>query len=240
MHKSENFIRNEHSQLCQQLGISGKSVKNELVQKLQGLPEILEKITASIPVLDKSINLYLEFTGQQEYLPIVRHVSKNGNTTVFEYLYNEKPLSIELPKIQYNIVDNEAEDNQVCIFTYIFYILKLYIFVLFYDSLFLKLQIDFTIDTENNEINFDDLELVTGEINFDIDDGTLNDDVILEVDNLQESGIVVESEGQAGGVAKGDEAYTILDSSYYRENLIDELYEVELKKKVKYLILHIL
>lgn len=113
MHKSENIIRNEHLQLCQQLGISGKSVKAELVQKLQELPEILAKITTLIPVLDKSINLYLEFTGQQEYLPVVRHVSKNGITTVFEYLYSEKPLSIELPKIQYHIDDNAAEDSKV-------------------------------------------------------------------------------------------------------------------------------
>lgn len=55
--------------------------------------------------------------------------------------------------------------------------------------------------------------------------------MILEVDNLQESGIVVEIEGQAGSIAKGDEAYSILDSPYYRESLIDELYEVEINTK---------
>lgn len=79
----------------------------------------------------------------------------------------------------------------------------------------------------NNEINFnEDVNLETGEINFDIEDGSLNDNILLEIDNLQESGIVVESEGEVSSVAKDDEAYTILDS-IYRENLIDDLYEVQ-------------
>lgn len=45
--------------------------------------------------------------------------------------------------------------------------------------------------------------------------------------SLEESGIVVESDGMSGGVAKGEEAFKILDSPQYRENFLDELFEVE-------------
>lgn len=113
MLKSESIIRNEHLVLCQQLGIPGKNIKVELLEKLQELPEINKKITNSIPLLEKAINLYIEFTGQQDYLPVVKHVLKNGNSTVFQYLYNEKPLSIEVPIVHYNLEDNNTNENCV-------------------------------------------------------------------------------------------------------------------------------
>lgn len=74
------------------------------------------------------------------------------------------------------------------------------------------------------------MQLETGEINFDIDENSLYDEMILDVDNLQESGILVESEGQTGNIARGEEAYTILDSQNYRDILLDELFEVITKK----------
>jgi hypothetical protein len=43
---------------------------------------------------------------------------------------------------------------------------------------------------------------------------------------LEESGIVVEDSGISGGVAKNEEAYSILDSPVHREQFLDEIYEV--------------
>ena len=44
--------------------------------------------------------------------------------------------------------------------------------------------------------------------------------------SLEESGIVVESSGTEGGVAKGMEAFTLLDNPNTRNTFIDELNEV--------------
>lgn len=113
LRKSENIITNERLQLCQQLGIEGKSIKKELVQKLKELPEIHDKVSRLFPSLENAISLYLTFLGKSDhhYLPVLRHVSKHGNTTVYQYLYNEKPIAIELPTIKYNIDDDMINDN---------------------------------------------------------------------------------------------------------------------------------
>lgn len=44
--------------------------------------------------------------------------------------------------------------------------------------------------------------------------------------SLEDSGIKVEGGGLAGGVAKNDQALTILDAPSYREQFLDELFEV--------------
>lgn len=43
---------------------------------------------------------------------------------------------------------------------------------------------------------------------------------------MKDSGITVESSGMEGGVAKNNEALTVLDSPNYREQFLDELFEV--------------
>lgn len=90
------------------------------------------------------------------------------------------------------------------------------------------MQIDFgegEIDF-GNDIDFG--ENVTldegGDIDWGEDPGAGN-----EIDfniSLEDSGIKVEGSGLAGGVAKSDQALTILDSPSYREQFLDELLEV--------------
>lgn len=73
--------------------------------------------------------------------------------------------------------------------------------------------------------------LPVGEINWG-DDMEATDPVEIDF-NIETSGIVVESDGMTGGVAKQDEAYSILDSPAYRDNLLDELYELEAFLKLR-------
>lgn len=51
--------------------------------------------------------------------------------------------------------------------------------------------------------------------------------------NLEESGIVVEQSGQDGGIAREEEALTILDNPKYREQIINELSELEAFLKMR-------
>lgn len=86
------------------------------------------------------------------------------------------------------------------------------------------------IDFGEGEINFGD-DLDFGDIGVEnADDGAEIDwgeqeNSIQEID-VDDSGITVESSGIAGGVAKDENAFTVLDSPSYREQFLDELFEV--------------
>lgn len=79
--------------------------------------------------------------------------------------------------------------------------------------------IDFGNDIDFSAVNTDNITLEQGDIHWG--EGGM-DDLKAEI-SLADSGITSES---ANGVAKGSEAYTILDSPSHREQFIDELYEV--------------
>lgn len=204
--KSENILKSEHLLLCQQLGIKGDKIRRELVQRLDELPKIYQRIASEIPSLNKAISLYSEFSGNENSLELLRHVASNGNTTVYQFLYSEEPLSIEEPEFKINLdLDEKVE--------------------LAGNEIDFGAEIDFGGDEPNLEVG-------------DIDWG----EPIAEADNsdpidfnisLEESGIVVESGGQSGGIAKGDEAYTILDSPSYRDQFINDLMEIEAFLKMR-------
>lgn len=82
----------------------------------------------------------------------------------------------------------------------------------------------------NGEIDFgEEIDLDTAESNIDWGDESQEQPVAEEIDydiSLEESGIVVEAVGHEGGVATGNEAYTILDYPATRVEFINELFEV--------------
>lgn len=200
--KSENTIRNEYQALCDQFGIKGDNIKQELIKGLERLPVSYDKIAKSVPSLLKAANLYSSFSNNKDVLPIVRHIAASGNTTVYQYVYGEAPLSVEEPAL--NISKDEEEVVPVA-------------------------DIDF------GDIDEADVNLEVG----DIDWGNVEAEPQMEPieidfgDSLEESGIVVESAGCSGGVAKGNEAYTLLDSPKHREQFIDEVYELEAFLKLR-------
>lgn len=98
------------------------------------------------------------------------------------------------------------------------------------------LQIDFGDDGEGGidfgeDIDFGDLNaaeagvtLQTGDIDWGCDEPNA-DEIDFDI-SLKDSGITVESSGMEGGVARNNEALTLLDSPTYREQFLDELFEV--------------
>lgn len=204
--KSENILKSEHLLLCQQLGIKGDKIRRELVQRLDELPKIYQRIASEIPSLNKAISLYSEFSGNENSLELLRHVASNGNTTVYQFLYSEEPLSIEEPEFKINLdLDEKVE--------------------LAGNEIDFGAEIDFGGDEPNLEVG----DIDWGEPIADAD----NSDPIDFNISLEESGIVVESGGQSGGIAKGDEAYTILDSPSYRDQFINDLMEIEAFLKMR-------
>ncbi|CAK1543840.1 unnamed protein product [Leptosia nina] len=213
--KSENTAKNEFLHLCKQLGIKGDKIKQELVERLQELPEIYDKIGHSLKPLRPSIELYSAFTkyilGEDapEVLPLLQYVVHHGNTTVYQWMYGEAPLSVEPDPIHIDIGDVQQGGGD---------------------------QIDFGDDTidfgESDapaEIDFGDGD-TGGEIDWGNLDAAPGDvDLSVEVSNisLEESGIIVEDHGVGGGVARGKEALSLLDNPTTRNQLIDQLVELE-------------
>lgn len=217
--RSESVVLGEYHSLCKQLGIPGENVRQELVTKVGELPKMLNEIGGTVAALKKAIELYSAFLGNEGCLPVLRHVASAGNTTVYEFLYSESPLSVEEPPVKFELGEQEAVTGG---------------------------EIDFG-DHGGAQIDFGDggidFGAVEGEVNLevgDIDWGAPEEGEaaanVNEIDfniSLEESGIVVEGDGNAGGVAKGEEAYSILDSPVYREKFINELLELEAFLKMR-------
>lgn len=221
--KPEAQLLSEHTSLLQQLGVKGDNLREEFTQVLSGLPEVYAKSIKNIGTLEEALNLYATTSGQtkQQCLPITRHLIEFGNTTVYQYIHKEAPLSVEEPQIKLNLSEEHESKNN--------------------DN-----EIDFGDDNggasstiSGEMIDFGELNLESGEgIDFgdageggDIDWGiesTPAEAVEINFDiPVEEYGIVVEGAGMDGGVARGDQAYTLLDSPNYRERFTDELYELE-------------
>lgn len=126
MRKTEEFLYAEKNIICQQIGIKGVNLKEEFTARIKELPKLYEEIAKKIPNIRKAIDYYIEFSGNSEYLPILRHIIEFGNTTVYQYVYNEAPLSIEEPPVNIqltigNAVENDSEE--VSYFFFYFYLL---------------------------------------------------------------------------------------------------------------------
>lgn len=223
--KTESVALKEFNSACEQLGIAGKKIKHELVELLEQLPSLYKGTAEKVKIVKPVIELYSEFnnflSGKNntvEVLTILKYLVENGNTTTYEYTYGEKPITIEEPSP--SIVDEINNDSDK---------------IDFGDN---GAEIDFQINTENGSIDFGD---ITVSENQDIDWGGSSNpeedfEIVTHEDleiNLEESGIVVEKSGIDGGVAKGDEALTILDNPKTREQIINNLVELSAFLKMR-------
>lgn len=224
LNKPEGQLLAEHSALLQQLGVKGENLREEFIQVLSHLPKLYGKSIKNIGALEDALDLYGTTTGQnkQQCLPITRHLIEFGNTTVYQYIHKEAPLSVEEPAIKLNLSEEHSakasEDNEID----------------FGDdnggasSTISGEMIDFgELNIEaTGGIDFSDAG--SGDIDWGIESSPAEAGVEINFDiPIEEYGIVVEGAGMDGGVAKGDQAYTILDSPNYRERFTDELYELE-------------
>lgn len=217
--KGEASSKAEFVALCKQLGIKGDKIKRELVERIQELPEIYDKIGKSLKPLLPAIELYSAFTkymlGEKatEVLPLLQFVVERGNTTVYEWRYGEPPLKIEPDPVNIEFDDEEQQGSGD--------------------------QIDFGDPGEidfgslsTDAIDFGDGDHAGGEIDWGGVDADVNvDPVDLSADlgaiSLSESGIVVESDGVSGGAARGADALSVLDAPSTRAQFLQQLLELE-------------
>uniref|UniRef100_A0A034WEC0 CDK5RAP3-like protein n=1 Tax=Bactrocera dorsalis TaxID=27457 RepID=A0A034WEC0_BACDO len=219
--KPESQLLAEHASLLQQLGVKGENLRQEFLQVLSKLPDMYANSIGDIGKLEEAINLFSEGSNKQ-ILPILRHLIEFGNTTVYQYVHKEEPLTIEEPPIKLNLNDDtltsSADDN----------------------------EIDFGGDDNGGTSSTISAEIIDfGELNLDSNNSAIDSDgnggdidwgiesgpseaVEINFDiPIEEYGIVIEGTGMDGGIAKGEQAYSILDSPTYRDRFLDEIYELD-------------
>jgi len=213
-------LQQEYRKECAQLGIVGDKLKKEIIDLAKNLPVTYEEIAEKAKHLQGACDLYKEFlrdTLEKETVDkVIENLTflvQNGNATTYQWKYGEMPITVEEPRIEFGEEGDEddqgtehgADSNEID----------------FGDG---GDQIDFG-DIGDGEIDFgDDVE---GEIDWgNIDNGEEVIDFGV-IDDVDTSAIVVEEGGIEGGVARDDEALSILDNRRTRALLLDELMELE-------------
>lgn len=97
---SEAVLNAQRTAFCQKLGIKGENLRDEFLEKLKDLPKLYENIESTAKKLNQAVEIYGKALKNTECLPVMRHIIQNGNTTVYEYIHHEAPLSIEEPPVQ--------------------------------------------------------------------------------------------------------------------------------------------
>ncbi|NWR81035.1 CK5P3 protein, partial [Centropus unirufus] len=91
---------------CKQYGIAGDNVRQELLALVKDLPSLLCEVAAGASALSEAIELYqacVEFiceSSAELVVPLLRHVGRRGNTTVYEWRTGLQPLRVERPKAE--------------------------------------------------------------------------------------------------------------------------------------------
>lgn len=97
---SEAVLNAQRTALCQKIGIEGKNLRDEFIERLKELPKFYSEIVKAIQKIGSALQLYAETSRNPDCLPIVRLVAAKGNVTVYEYAHGEAPLSVEEAAIQ--------------------------------------------------------------------------------------------------------------------------------------------
>merc|ERR1712080_540702 len=106
--RNEKSLKEQYKASCAQMGILGNNIKQEMVELLKDLPDIFDKVAKSTKHLQDASDFYKEFVAfmldkslDKKFFPC--YVIKNGDTTTYEWVHGEKPLSIEEPKLEIKI-----------------------------------------------------------------------------------------------------------------------------------------
>ena len=194
--------------------MEGEKIKQEVLALARGLPTTYQQISAIAITLKDAVSEYQGFIQAQleeENVKVVENLSfliQHGNTTTYQWKYGEKPIAVEEPEL--DLDEKEIDECGTA-------------------EIDFGDDIDFgdgdAIDFGDNNDAADEIDFGEAEIDFgageDIDYGAG-----LDMDSIDTSNIVVEEGGLAGGVARNDEALSILDNRRTRTIIVDELEEL--------------
>uniref|UniRef100_H3CXL1 CDK5 regulatory subunit associated protein 3 n=1 Tax=Tetraodon nigroviridis TaxID=99883 RepID=H3CXL1_TETNG len=109
-------MRERYYAACRQYGIRGDSVTRELQALVKDLPVVLEGVGKDSAKLEKQIQLYSAFTDfvcgwSEAVLPMLTFVQKRGNTTFYEWRTGKTPTVVERPVVEAAPAGGITEDT---------------------------------------------------------------------------------------------------------------------------------
>ncbi|XP_067869736.1 CDK5 regulatory subunit-associated protein 3 isoform X2 [Heterodontus francisci] len=195
---------------CKQFGITGNDVRQELLSLCSDLPTGLDGIAEGTRNLTDALELYEACVAfvcgsvSEPIAPLLKHVQLKGNTTVYEWRTGRTPLTIERPVSTENVETQPMEPADT---------------IDWGDDGMAETdqsaEIDWGITLEES------VEVNGQEPGADVIDWGESTSAAVEID-MVESG----AEGD-DGVAKGNDALTILENTETRNQFINELMELQ-------------
>ncbi|XP_060795882.1 CDK5 regulatory subunit-associated protein 3 [Neoarius graeffei] len=202
-------MRERYYAACKQYGITGENVARELQALVKDLPTVLEETGRQAACLEETIKLYTAFTKfvcdwSEPVLPMLSFIQQKGNTTMYEWKTGNVPAIIERPVVEEAPPDTVTEET----------------------------------------IDWGDLCSGAEEVNFGttVEEGV--DWGIVPESGKEETGdgaidwgetetapveieVVAAGTDCPEGVARGEDALSLLENSQTRSQFIDELMELE-------------
>ncbi|XP_051274229.1 CDK5 regulatory subunit-associated protein 3 [Dicentrarchus labrax] len=109
-------LRERYYAACKKYGITGENVARELQALVKDLPAVLEEVGKDAAKLEEQIQLYTAFTNfvcewSEPVLPMLTFVQKRGNATFYEWRTGKVPTVIERPFVEDAPPDAVTEDT---------------------------------------------------------------------------------------------------------------------------------
>lgn len=213
-------LQQEYRKECAQLGIVGDQLKKEIISLAKNLPDEYKDIAEDAKTLKEACDLYKEFVigSLEEGLDVkvienLSYLVTNGNTTTYQWKYGEVPISIEEPDICFDEEEKDENPGEID----------------FGEEGGIDFGDEGGIDfgEDSGEIDFGDGEGGDEEIDWGNHDAGDEEIDFSLVDDVDTSAIVLEEGGMEGGVAKDEEALSVLDNRRTRALILDDLLEME-------------
>ncbi|XP_062859140.1 CDK5 regulatory subunit-associated protein 3 isoform X2 [Trichomycterus rosablanca] len=108
-------MRERYYAASKQYGIAGVNVARELQALVKDLPTVLEEMGKKVACLGDPIELYAAFTKfvcewSEPVLPVLSYVQQKGNTTMYEWRTGNAPTVVERPVVEEAPADSVAEE----------------------------------------------------------------------------------------------------------------------------------
>lgn len=201
-------LRDRYYVACKQYGITGENVARELQALVKDLPAVLEEVGKDAARLEEQIRLYAAFTNfvcewSDPVLPMLTFAQKRGNATFYEWRSGKVPTVVERPAAEDAAPDAAADD------------------AIDWGDFGRGTDVNSAVTVEDGidwgislEPNSED----TGAGGIDWGDGEA---APIEIEIVDVGADCPE------GVARGEDALTLLENSQSRSQFIDELTELE-------------
>lgn len=108
-------LRERYYAACKQYGIRGENVPRELQALVKDLPAVLEEVGKDAATLEEQIQLYAAFTNfvcdwSEPILPMLTFAQKRGNTTFYEWRTGTVPTVVDRPVVEEAPPETVTED----------------------------------------------------------------------------------------------------------------------------------